>query len=133
MLLFAAIVLILLAASMGVAMAWRMRLRRRGNRVLASFPEHTLAGPALLAGVNDDESLTGLGTLVLTRQEVVFAFDRDRVALRLPRSAVRAGEHHHEGRRGSSLRLMANGRIAQFEVERPTPQQWVDAINAALW
>ncbi len=124
--------LVLIFAAMGVAMTMRTVLRRRVSRAEKQLPTGVLSGPAVLVGTSVDDTMSGVGAMVLTGTELVFVLGSSLDRLAIPLARARAGAYRQKPRqRTPALRVDWDGLAAVFDVQRPTVDEWLAAMPGA--
>ena len=126
------VLLVVIFAAMGVTMTLRSVLRRRVAKAEKLLPEGRLSGPAVLVGTNVDDTMSGVGAMVVTESELVFVLGSsgDRLAIPLDRAVAR-GYRQKQRQRVPALRLDWDGLAAVFDVQRPGLDEWLAVLPDA--
>lgn len=125
------IMLILLLLVIGGSMIARYVIRRRIARATEQLPpDALLTGTALLVGTSFDSGLRGLGALAVTRDQLVWVAGSDARTITVPRNRLEARPHRSRKRqRAASLRVEWEGKVAQFEVDSPSVDDWLAKLS----
>jgi hypothetical protein len=114
---------------MGATLTTRSILRRRVKRAERGLPDGRLSGPAVLIGTSVDDTLSGVGAMVVTDSELIFVAGKSADRLAVPLARARAtGYRQQERQRTPYLRVDWDGLAAVFDVQRPTLTQWLEVL-----
>lgn len=121
--------LVVVFGVMGATLTTRSILRRRVKKAERALPTGGLSGPAVLIGTNVDDTLAGVGAMVVTDTELVFVAGKSGDRLAVPLDRARAtGYRSQERQRMPYLRLDWDGLAAVFDVQRPTLDDWLAVL-----